>query len=179
MANRQHLPLLFHAIASGDCRAWNDWRIDHPRFLPQLLALELWEVNLPFINLSRSDLRATALREANLYHANLEKSDLSLAVLENANLREANMRGAKLYRTNLRGADLRRANLRGADLRGADLTGARLKNAVLTDALIDADALEHTADLLEGGVSRLERIALKLSKPKKAKRTLRTPPKAS
>jgi hypothetical protein len=169
MANREHFLLLFRSIAAGDCRAWNDWRIDHPMFLPELTALELWGINLPFINLSKSDLRLANLREVNFYRASFENSDLSMAILKNANLREANMKNAKLYHANLRGADLRRANLTGADLRQVDLTGAWLKDANLLDAVIDADAFEQFEILVEEGVSRIERIALRLSRHRRSK----------
>jgi uncharacterized protein YjbI with pentapeptide repeats len=170
MANKEHLQVLFESIASGGCRQWNDWRIDNPQVLPELMGLELLEIRLPFINLSKSDLRLASLCQADFYHANFENSDLSLAILENANLRQANMAGSKLFRASLRGANLGSVNLRGADLRGADLIGVRLRDADLTDIIIDSETLKQIQNLYEQGVSRLEKIALLLSKHKKVKR---------
>jgi uncharacterized protein YjbI with pentapeptide repeats len=170
MANKEHMLLLLRSIASGDCRVWNNWRIDHPAFLPQLAASELWQVNLSFINLSRSDLKLTSLSEANLYRANLEDSDLRMANLKNANLREANLQNSNLFHANLSGADLRHANLRSADLRQADLTGAILEGANLIDARFDPDTAAQLERLCEGCVSPLEKIALRLSKHRKSKR---------
>jgi uncharacterized protein YjbI with pentapeptide repeats len=171
MVNREHFLLLFRSIASGNCRAWNNWRIEHREFKPYLVGLELWDVKLPHLNLSRGDLRLANLRGINFYRANMENSDLSMAVLEAANLREANLRGAKLFYANLKDADLRGANLAGADLRQANLKGALLQDAKLTGALMDPGALEQTEDLYAGSeVSRLEKIALRLSKRRAAKR---------
>jgi uncharacterized protein YjbI with pentapeptide repeats len=171
MANREHFLFLFQSIASGDCRAWNNWRIENHELHPSLAGLELWDLNLPFINLSGSDLRLANLRSVNLYRANLQNSDLSMAILKNSNLREANLKGAKLFHANLRDADLRGANLSGADLRHADLTGALLSDANLSGATMDAGALEQSGDLhLESGVSRLEKIALRFSRNRAAKR---------
>lgn len=171
MANKEHFLFLFQSIASGSCRAWNNWRIEHRELHPSLTGLELWDLNLPFINLSSSDLRLANLRSVNFYRANLQSSDLSMAILKNANLREANMKGAKLFHANLRGADLRSADLGGADMRHVDLTGALLQDANLSGAIMDDNALEQTGDLkLGGGVSRLEKLALRLSKHSASKR---------
>lgn len=164
MANREHLLLLLRSVTTGDCRIWNNWRIDHPSFLPLLAASELFLVNLPYINLSRSDLKLANLSDANLHHANLKDSDLRMAGLKNTNLRKANLQNSNLRRANLTGADLRGANLRGADLWQADLSGALLKNANLTGAILDPYTLKKLENLCEGCVTRLERIALRLSK---------------
>ena len=169
MMNKEHGLLMLRSIASLNCRAWNNWRIDHPTFLPQLASVQLAHANLPFINLSRSDLKLADLSDANLYRANLEASDLRMAILENVNLREANLRNSNLVGANLSGADLRQANLRGADLRQVDLTGASLRNANLTDAIVDPDALEELESLCEGCVSRMEKIALRFSRYRKAR----------
>jgi hypothetical protein len=163
MTNKEHVLLLYRAIASGDCRVWNNWRIDHPEFLPQLSAVELWNLNTPLLNLSRSTLIGANFSNARLYRANLECSDLRLANLKNANLREANLQNANLLRANLEGADLRKANLSGADLRKARLSGALLSDANLTDTIFDSDAHMELKWSREAYVSRLERIALQLS----------------
>lgn len=168
MANKEHLKQLLASISSGGSRLWNDWRIDNPELLPELASLELFEANLPFVNLSKADLRMANLRLANFYNANLENSDLSYANLEGANLRGANMSGSKLYKVDLAGADLQQANLRGADLRGASFAGARLKGVDLAGILIEPEAFES---LFEESLSRLERFALRLSKGKRSKQS--------
>ena len=163
MASREHILLLVKSIASGDCRLWNNWRIDHPTFFPQLSAVELGHIDIPFINLSKSGLIGADFSKANLYRANLESSDLRMSTMKNANLREANLQNSNLIRANLRGADLRKANLRGANLRQANLAGALLSDADLTGTIFDPDALSELKWSCEGCVSRLERIALQLA----------------
>lgn len=75
--------------------AWNEWRSQNPRIIPDL-------------------------EFANLYQANLEGFNLSKVVLSNANLENADLKGADLTEANLRGA-----NLTTADLTGATLSGTR------------------------------------------------------
>jgi uncharacterized protein YjbI with pentapeptide repeats len=163
MEGREHLLLLFRSIALGNCRAWNDWRIENPGLSPKLMGLELWEMNLPFLNLSRSDLRLANLHNVNLFRANIEQSDLSMAILKNVDFREANLKGSKLYHANLRGSDLRHADLSGADLRQATLIGSRIDGADLTGAIFDEDALNQTADFGGEGVGPIEKLALRIT----------------
>jgi hypothetical protein len=40
------------AVASGNCREWNAWRIDHPGVLLSLISIEFGEISLPYINLN-------------------------------------------------------------------------------------------------------------------------------
>ena len=170
MTNKDHMMLLLRSVASGNCRIWNDWRIDHPTFLPQLSASELWQVDLSFINLSRADLKMANLREVNFYRANLADSDLRMAILKDANLREANLQNSNLSHANLSGADFQSANLIGADLRHSNLEGVNLRDAAIRGALFDPDALDKMEELFEGSVSTLERIALRISKPRRPRR---------
>lgn len=94
-----------------------------------------------------------------------------MTILKDSILREANMKSAKLFSANLRGADLRDANLAGADLRRADFKGALLEGANLTGAILDENALKQAGDFHGGdGVSRIERIALQLSKHRATKK---------
>jgi uncharacterized protein YjbI with pentapeptide repeats len=176
MVNKIHALHLLQAVASNNCRVWNDWRIEHPTLLPQLSTFELCHANLSFINLSRSDLKMADFSEADFYRADLESSDLRMAILENANLRKANLQNSNLCRANLKGADLREADLRCADLRGADLTGALLEKAYLTNAVYDPDAVREIINIRGGCVSRLEKIALRIIRYGKPKRV---PPASS
>jgi uncharacterized protein YjbI with pentapeptide repeats len=163
MSNREHYQMLLPAIASGNCRKWNYWRIDHPGVLPNLMAVELGEVKLPYIDLSRADLSRANLCGTKLFHANLRRADFNRATLQNADLREADLSGAYLRQANLKNADLRRANLNGADLtgahlEGADLTGASLRGTRFSDSVATEEIHWGTA------VSRLEKAALRLLK---------------
>ena len=169
MTNKEHMLILLRSVASGNCRLWNDWRIEHPTFLPQLSASELWQVDLSFINLSRADLKMANLSEVNFYRANLSDSDLRMAVLKNANLREANLQNTNLSHANLSGADFRNANLMGADLRWTDLTDVKMRDANLRGAIFDPKALDRVEDLFARSVGRLERLALRLSRSRRPK----------
>lgn len=165
MSNQEHYHWLLLAIASGNCRKWNFWRMEHPGVLPSLMALELGETKLPYINFSRSDLRYGNLSGTNLYRANMQRANLSGANLSNACLREADLSRAHLCHANLINADLQGANLSGADLTDARLPGAKLTGANLTNTKIDTDAI--AAEIHGGaGVSLLERAALRLLKPR-------------
>jgi len=170
MVNKQQALLLIRAVASDNCRIWNNWRIAHPTLLPQLSTLQLYHANLSFINLSRSDLKMADFSEADFYRADLENSDLRMAILENANLRRANLQNSNLCHAYLKGADLRQADLRGADLRGADLTGALLEEADITNAIYDPDAVREIINPCEGCVSLWEKIALRIMRYGKPKR---------
>jgi hypothetical protein len=169
MPNREHYQMLLPAIASGNCRKWNYWRIDNPGILPNLMAVELGEVNLPYIDFSRTDLSRANLRGTNLFHANLRKADLNRATLQNADLRKADLSDAYLGQANLTDADLRRANLNGADLRGAKLKGADLRGAFLRGTRF-SDSLRYEEIHWDVGVSRLEKAALHLLKSRASRR---------
>jgi uncharacterized protein YjbI with pentapeptide repeats len=165
MANREHYQWLMLAIASGNCRKWNYWRLDHPAVLPNLIAIELGEIRLPHINLSRADLSYGNFSGSDLYRANLQRANLSGANLSGTHLREADLSGACLRHANLKNADLFGANLCGADLTDArladaDLTGANMANVTIGKGAIDAAVQRGT------GVSLLERAALRLLKPR-------------
>ena len=164
MAKEEHYRWLMLAIASGNCRKWNDWRIDHAGVLPSLIAIDLGAISLPYINLSRTDLRYGNFSRTNLYRANLQKANLSGANLSSANLRKADLSGSLLRYANMTNADLQGANLMEADLTearlaGANLAGAYLRNVKLGTGSIDAEVQSGT------GVSLFERASLHLLKP--------------
>ncbi len=165
MANQEHYRWLMLAIASGNCRKWNFWRLDHPAVLPNLIAIELGNIKLPHINLSRADLSYGNFSGTNLYRANLQRSNLSGADLSSTNLREADLRGACLRHANLKDADLYCANLSGADLTDARLADADITGANFTNAKLGKDSI-NAAVQRGAGVSLLERTALRLLKPR-------------
>lgn len=138
MPNQEHLNVLGRGVS-----AWNRWREEHARTLPNLSCATLKEANL---------------READLRGTDLQGADLTSACLDGAALIAANLRGAKLpgaglIGANLRGADLSEADLSEAYLNAANLISAKLNGAVLTNAhffetvfgdtaLVDAQGLD-------------------------------------
>ncbi len=157
MAKQEHLDLLKKGV-----EAWNEWRQEYPKILPDLSGAYLHGSDLSGIdfsnaNLNKANLAGASLSRANcegasFIQANLSGSNLSDAVfgvlitddgilgtnLNNANLncadlRRANFQYAKLFEARLRGADLRNANFSNADLSRADLIEARLDEATLIE----------------------------------------------
>jgi uncharacterized protein YjbI with pentapeptide repeats len=162
MANKEHLQPLIKAIASQSMAPWNHWRIENPNILPDLLGVELVDINLSFASLSYADLSHADLRRSNLHHATLRHTDLRSTDLQEADLSEADLSYADLKGADLRGAILRNAKLRGTNLIGASLRNADLRGADLTDTLMDAEAIERPKKWISQGVSQLEKLALGL-----------------
>jgi uncharacterized protein YjbI with pentapeptide repeats len=106
--------------------AWNRWRVENPKLLPDLSHLNFSTLFPP--NTSRKQSRRTknsgSLSGINLRGANLEGADLSGQVIVDADLANAN----------LRNANLSQANAAGVNLQGADLTCARLNDIQLQNA---------------------------------------------
>ncbi len=158
MANTEHLARLKNGVD-----AWNEWRKENPKVIPNLEQADLRVADLRGANLTKAKLGGANLRVANLEgaylsEANLTGADLSEAVLGGANLggadlMEANLTGARLTGAELQKANLTRVDLRGADLAWADLmmanlTGAKLREAVLVGARLVGAELTG-ADLSE------------------------------
>jgi uncharacterized protein YjbI with pentapeptide repeats len=102
---------------------------------------DLSEVNLPWVDLSESNLQKTKLLRANLVGSQFSKANMQEAVLDNANLTEtymfqANLRKASLQNAFLREAYLSEANLQGANLSNANLAEANLQEANLLGAIL-------------------------------------------
>jgi uncharacterized protein YjbI with pentapeptide repeats len=126
-----------------------------------LRSIDLFEAELPAIDLQESYLQAAHLPYADLSQAQLsrlqgQRMELSNAQLYQANLAEANLQEAQCVRcnfryANLQAADLRHANFSGADLYMADLRAADLRGSDLTNANLDraqlAGAKLHRANL--------------------------------
>jgi hypothetical protein len=109
MANPEHLAILEKGV-----EAWNKWRKEHPKAIPDLSGADLSGALLTGANFSTAGLGWARLRGAFLSGANLSGAELVLAELRGANLREANLRGA-----NLSAVDFSWAHFDGADLTGA------------------------------------------------------------
>jgi uncharacterized protein YjbI with pentapeptide repeats len=116
MANKKHLAILQQGV-----EAWNAWRKQNPKDIPDL-------------------------SEANLTRADLRGADLSGAKLHGTKFMNVNLSQAKLLQANLSGANLRRATLGKADLRGADLSRSNLVEAYLEEAIL-AEAYLYEANL--------------------------------
>jgi hypothetical protein len=81
MANPEHLKILKQGVA-----AWNNWRVENPRIMPDLkwadfLRADLIGANLVGANLRGANLGGADLRRANLVGADLENSDFTNAVV--------------------------------------------------------------------------------------------------
>ena len=129
MANKDHLIILEHG---GD--AWDQWRRQHPRTIPDLSEAQLNGADLRRINFQGVNLCGANLRSAHLIEANLRKADLFGAALCQANLSQATLQKANLFGANLWGVNLQRANLTGANLYSANLRRANVSQARLVRA---------------------------------------------
>ncbi|KAI9129451.1 pentapeptide repeat-containing protein [Acaryochloris sp. CCMEE 5410] len=99
-----------------------------------LAAVDLTELKLKGINLSRCHLGSALLMESDLRNSCFQYSDLVNAEFSESDLRKADFSHADLTDATLIGVDLRKANFRNACLKVADLTGADLVGADLTGA---------------------------------------------
>lgn len=151
MANREHVKILKKGV-----EAWNNWRQENPKIIPNLKNKKLTRAKLSRANLQRANLGMADLREANLtladlHGANLRKANfvdanLSDADLSKADLTEADFSGANVYWANLSQANvcgtelswvnLLRADLSKANISKANFTGSNLGNANLSEAKI-------------------------------------------
>ena len=134
MANPKHLARLQQGVAS-----WNQFRIENPKFQPDLSRADLGHFELRGINLDGANLMGSYCARGNLEGASLCGAHLIGADFSGANLREIDLSEANLSVAHLIGADLRearldRANLKRADLNRANLTRADLSEATLTHA---------------------------------------------
>jgi len=147
MANEEHLKILKQGV-----EAWNKWREENPKVIPDLA-----NANLSNADLSDAILADADLSNANLTEADLTEADLTEADLSNADLTDANLTGAHLFDTDLFRANLVRANLSDADLLGANLSGADLTDANLIRVGLTAANLTGAnlsgADLSEARVA--------------------------
>jgi len=124
MANKAHLKVLKQGV-----KAWNRWRVNHPRVKPDL---------------SGADLECRHLDGANFALANLNGANLGNADLDAANLFGAKMRRAYLSTAILSQADLTAADLANADLSSSTLYQAKLDDANLREANLDNIQMEST-----------------------------------
>jgi hypothetical protein len=127
VANDKHVAILKKGVD-----AWNTWRDENPKVVPDLSRENLTNAHLP-----RANLFGATLIETNLTGADLSRARLIFANLIGAKLTGANLSGADLMLTNLSDANLTDAILTGdANLREANLSRTNLSGANLTDAIL-------------------------------------------
>lgn len=108
---------------------WNEVRILHPEWQPDLTGVQLRGLSLPGINLRDACLDNSVLSDSRLDGANFER-----ASLQNADLSRASLSDVSFLAANLRGATLKGANLARTRLEGAELAGATLADVVAREA---------------------------------------------
>src|SRR5438105_1858220 len=101
MANKEHLERIRLGV-----NAWNEWRRQNPKVMPDLMGAEL--------NTSTY----------NLHH------------FSGANFREVNLRGTEIWSADLQGANLEGARLDDADLYFVDFQNANLRDSDFQDATL-------------------------------------------
>jgi hypothetical protein len=132
MANRELLDI----IQKGP-RAWNQWRTENFRLVPDLREANLIRANLKDVDLSGVNLREADLNAADLERAILKGADLSGANVRWAHCEEADLTGANLTEVNFNFAELRRVKFRRADLTRAYFNGTNLDEAAFSEATMD------------------------------------------
>jgi hypothetical protein len=148
MANPEHLKILKQGV-----EAWNKWRKDNPKIIPDLDRVDLSEANLRMVNLIFANLRQGKLYRADLSGADLRGANFFEADLGEANLHSVDLRGANFRESNLSGASLNESNLWlvnfiGADLRGVDFSntavGSTAFNGLDLSTARNLDRIIHT-----------------------------------
>jgi uncharacterized protein YjbI with pentapeptide repeats len=173
MANRQHL-----ALIKQEVDAWNKWREENPKLVPNLRGADLSRTNLIWVDLGQANLTEANLRGADLRGAYLSKADLHMAYLNGTNLSKAalisaDLRMAQLNGAHLTAAYLHNATFNGADLEGANLNGAYLYRASFTSANLNGANLNgaylsnvdlRAADLIQTNLINANLTRVELSK---------------
>ena len=134
MANLEHVKNLRQGTQS-----FNQWRLNNPKLL-----LNLLHSDFNIMNLSGANLSGAMFSFANLVETNLSKANLQGADLSNVRLTRANLSGADLSNANLSGSRLVGTNLSGANLSNANLLNANLTEANLCDLNLSGATFGHT-----------------------------------
>jgi uncharacterized protein YjbI with pentapeptide repeats len=141
MANEEQVKILRKGVD-----AWNRWRADNPKIVPDLSGAELVGAELPGVNFTG----------AKLDGANLTGADLGIHVADFGPLFEAlGVPGAapkSFGFASLKGASLKKADLSKVLLTAADLRSADLEGANLSFSNIDAYSMEP-GEVLSYGIT--------------------------
>ena len=124
--------------------AWNRWRAENPKIIPDLVEADLRGFKLENIDLHRAVMKSAKLQFSNFFGANLEEACLEKAKLQESILTGANLKSAKISEASMLESNLQNANMENSDLRGvqfnedtifenANLKGANLINATGID----------------------------------------------
>jgi hypothetical protein len=138
MANPEQLAKLKEGV-----EAWNRWRKENPKFLPDLSGANLSNANL---------------EGANLWAANLIETNLKWTNLRTSNFRGATLLDASLHRAHLSESNLSEANFLGANLSSADLEMTDLTGAIVGDttfANVDLSGVKGLETLRHYGPSSI------------------------
>ena len=125
MGNQKH-----YEILEKGPEAWNAWRKQNPKIIPNLSGLML---------AGRHD----DMTVCDFSETNFSRSNFFQAYMLSSRLRKANFSQSDLYETNFRNADLRNANLQGASLIGANLQLAQLEGANFSKAKMGLTVLAN------------------------------------
>ncbi|MEB3193474.1 MAG: pentapeptide repeat-containing protein, partial [Snowella sp.] len=112
-----------------------------------LIGTDLERASLQATNLKYASLNYADLERASLNYANLTRADLTSANLKYASLNYANLTRAFLSGANLTSANLSSANLNSVFLSSANLSSANLNNANLSSASLDSTILIEAENL--------------------------------
>jgi len=185
MANPKHMEILNQGV-----KAWNRWREQNPRIIPDLSGVDLGgpdvrtdfsNANLGKADLSRADLSFANLTDTNLSRANLNRTSLVESFfigtqLEFANLTYAHLGGARFHNVDLHGANLAYTTLdytsfRDTDLAGTDFTGAQMDHTDFADVDLSKtkglETIDHRApstigiDTIEFSQGKLPEVFLR------------------
>jgi len=126
MANAEHLAKLKEGV-----EAWNEWRKENWRIVPDLKEAKLDGMHLHSADFARADLS----------NASLHKADLSHAHLGFANLFGADFANAALFGAKLDLANCSYANFNNARLDAAFFNNANLSDSVLMYAILNGTVL--------------------------------------
>lgn len=121
MANPEHVEILEKGV-----EAWNRWRSENPKIIPDLSGNFYDEAYLPDINFIRVNLSGANLFRAILLDAKFDFADLSNTVMS-ASIFER----ARFFRTNLINANLVEATMVKALFEGALLSGTEFYRAII------------------------------------------------
>jgi len=132
-----------------DKKAWNKFRLDYPKWIPDISNIDLSNRDLSNLSLDggyfqKSDFRNSKLVNSTLRGAFLTDADLRGADFTNANmyyarligaqLDDAKLDGAKLYGATLDEVSLIRSSLVGTDLRASHISCGKIVDSNLSSA---------------------------------------------
>jgi hypothetical protein len=121
MANAAHLKIL-----SKGASAWNKWRRDHGKIIPDLSGADLEGISHTRLDLSDADLKRANFEDATLHFTNFSRAELDRANFRNASLCFSRFVRTTFGRVTFPGADLSYSRIYRGDQRGADFGYAEL-----------------------------------------------------